>query len=112
MSSAGRSGVRDPDATNELVRGIVASIPPGRVMAYGDIAALLPAGGPRTVGRIMREDSHDLPWWRVVNASGRPAPGAEVAARERYRAEGTPLKERVDGTYVVDYEATRWTPGP
>ena len=98
------------DRTNELVRRIVASIPPGRVMAYRDIAQLLPHGGPRTVGQIMKRDSHDLPWWRVVNASGRPAPGAEAAAKKQYRAEGTPIKAREGGAYVVDYRAAHWSP--
>ncbi len=99
-----------PDEIHEMVRGIVASIPRGRVMAYGDIARLLPSGGPRLVGRIMSEDSHDLPWWRVVNASGRPAPGGEAAASAKYRAERTPLKDRENGTYVVDIGRARWMP--
>jgi len=49
----------------------IISIPPGRVASYGFIAAL--AGSPRAalqVGRILRNCSSDLPWWRVINKDG------------------------------------------
>ncbi|TDP42104.1 MGMT family protein [Nocardia ignorata] len=58
----------------ERVRALVAAIPPGRVATYGDLAAAVGLSSPRTVGWIMRTDSSDLPWHRVVPASGRPAP--------------------------------------
>ncbi len=31
----------------------------------------------RLVGRILAETDADVPWWRVVNASGRLVPGNE-----------------------------------
>lgn len=37
----------------EAVLSVVEAIPPGRVMAYGDIAEMLGAGGPRQVGRVL-----------------------------------------------------------
>ncbi|MEV0436215.1 MGMT family protein [Nocardia sp. NPDC050413] len=58
----------------ERVRALVAAIPPGRVATYGDLAAAVGLSSPRTVGWIMRTDSSDLPWHRVVPASGRPSP--------------------------------------
>jgi methylated-DNA-[protein]-cysteine S-methyltransferase len=72
----------------EAVRALVAGIPPGRVATYGDIAGAAGLSSARTVGWIMRTDSSDLPWHRVITASGRPA--AHLAARqlERLRAEG------------------------
>lgn len=76
------------DAQVEAVRRLVAAIPPGRVATYGDIASAAGLSSPRIVGWIMRTDSADLPWHRVITASGRPA--AHLAARqlEVLRAEG------------------------
>lgn len=72
----------------ETVRGLVASVPPGRVTTYGDIAAAAGLSSPRIVGWIMRTDSSDLPWHRVVPASGRPAAHLATRQLERLRAEG------------------------
>ena len=78
------------DAEIERVRELVAAIPPGRVATYGDIAAAAGLSTPRTVGWIMRTDSGDLPWHRVVPASGKPA--AHLAHRQLplLTAEGVP----------------------
>ena len=72
----------------ELVRTMVASIPPGRVATYGDIASAAALSSPRIVGWIMRTDSSDLPWHRVITASGRPAPHLATRQLELLRAEG------------------------
>jgi alkylated DNA nucleotide flippase Atl1 len=72
----------------ETVRGLVASIPSGRVSTYGDIADAAELSSPRIVAWIMRTDSSDLPWHRVIRASGRPAPHLEARQLERLRAEG------------------------
>ena len=72
----------------ELVRALVDRIPAGRVSTYGDIAAEAGLSSPRIVGWIMRTDSSDLPWHRVVPASGRPAPHLATRQLERLRAEG------------------------
>ncbi|MHA7665332.1 MGMT family protein [Mycolicibacterium sp. HS_4_1] len=76
------------DEQVEKVRGLVASIPPGRVSTYGDIADAAGLSSPRIVGWIMRTDSSDLPWHRVIPASGRPAPHLATRQLERLRAEG------------------------
>jgi len=52
---------------------IVRSIPEGRVVSYGGVAALL--GQPRAargVGAALAsiDDGHEIPWWRVVNRNG------------------------------------------
>ncbi|WP_223066065.1 MGMT family protein [Paenibacillus caui] len=57
----------------ERVISIIQTIPEGRVMTYGQIAAL--AGSPRgarQVVRILHSSSrkYNLPWHRVVNAKG------------------------------------------
>jgi alkylated DNA nucleotide flippase Atl1 len=85
------------DVQIERVRELVAAIPPGRVATYGDIAAAAGLSTPRTVGWIMRTDSADLPWHRVLRADGTPA--AHLARRQLARlvAEGCPVRgDRVD----------------
>jgi len=72
----------------ERVREVVAAIPPGRVLAYGDVAARAGLRSPRLVGRIMAEDSADLPWHRVLRADGTPAPHIAREQLARLRAEG------------------------
>ena len=72
----------------EAVRALVDRIPAGRVSTYGDVAAEAGLSSPRIVGWIMRTDSSDLPWHRVVPASGRPAPHLATRQLERLRAEG------------------------
>jgi len=72
----------------ERVRALVASIPAGRVSTYGDIAAAAELSSPRIVGWIMRTDSSDLPWHRVITASGRPARHLTARQLELLRAEG------------------------
>ena len=89
--------MRTSDEQVELVRRLVAAIPPGRVATYGDIASAAGLSSPRTVGWIMRTDSADLPWHRVIGASGRPA--AHLTGRQLHRLaeEGCPVvDDRVD----------------
>jgi alkylated DNA nucleotide flippase Atl1 len=76
------------DAQVERVRELVASIPPGRVVTYGDIASAAALSSPRIVAWIMRTDSQDLPWHRVITAAGRPAPHLTAHQLELLRAEG------------------------
>ena len=72
----------------EAVRALVAAIPAGRVSTYGDIAEEAGLSSPRIVGWVMRTDSSDLPWHRVIPASGRPAPHLATRQLDRLRAEG------------------------
>lgn len=76
------------DEQLELVRTLVAGIPAGRVATYGDIAVAAGLSSPRIVGWIMRTDSADLPWHRVITASGRPARHLTSRQLELLRAEG------------------------
>ncbi|MDH6237933.1 alkylated DNA nucleotide flippase Atl1 [Cryobacterium sp. CG_9.6] len=93
------------------VLSIVEAIPPGRVMTYGDVAAVLGSRAARGVGQIMAHYGSDLPWWRVIRAGGHPPTAHEDEAREHYLAEGTPLVSRAGvQTYRVDYAAARWSP--
>lgn len=85
---------RVTDEQVQTVRALVAAIPAGRVATYGDIAAAAGLSSARTVGWIMRTDSADLPWHRVIAASGRPAPHLMTRQLELLRAEGV---SAVDG---------------
>jgi methylated-DNA-protein-cysteine methyltransferase related protein len=80
------TAITDDDV--EGVRALVAVIPPGKVCTYGDIAAAVGLSSPRIVGWIMRTDSADLPWHRVIRSNGRPAPHLRTRQLELLRAEG------------------------
>jgi alkylated DNA nucleotide flippase Atl1 len=95
----------DRDDFDLAVHAVVRSIPPGRVMSYGDVAEYLGRGGPRQVGAVMASSDGALPWWRVIRADGSPPPGHERECLAAQRAEGTPM--RPDGTRV-DMSRARW----
>ncbi len=92
------------------VLDVVAAIPEGRAMAYGDVAAAIGSRAPRAVGMVMAYYGSDVPWWRVVRASGHPAVDHEARALEHYRAEGTPLKWAANDVFRVDLAVARHTP--
>lgn len=72
----------------ERVAAVIAALRPGEVVTYGEVAA--EAGYPgaaRAVGGVLAR-SDGLPWWRVVAANGRLAPGHEAEQARRLGAEG------------------------
>lgn len=93
----------------EAVLAVVAAIPPGKVMTYGDVAAVLGSRAARAVGHVMSWHGSEVPWWRVIRASGHAAAGHEGRALERFRAEGTPVVTGADG-YRVNLRLARHTP--
>ncbi|WP_213815961.1 MGMT family protein [Glaciihabitans sp. dw_435] len=92
------------------VLDVVGTIPPGRVMTYGDVAAAFGSRAARAVGQTMAYYGADVPWWRVVRSSGHPAVNHEPRALEYYRAESTPLKWSASGVFRVDLAAARFDP--
>lgn len=76
----------------EDVLNIVARIPAGRVMTYGDVAHALGSRAARQVGQILAHYGSTVPWWRVVPASSKPPHGHAAQALEHYKKEGTPIK--------------------
>ena len=96
-----------PTPFAESVLDLVETIPRGRVMAYGDVAAALGSGGARAVGTVMARFGSGVPWHRVLRSDGSPPAGHEAEALRRYRAEGTPLRE---GGSRVDMGRARWEP--
>ncbi len=66
----------DETAYRERVYEIVRTIPCGRVMTYGQIAAILGEGyTARTVGYVMHGSADDVPWQRVINSQGKCSTG-------------------------------------
>lgn len=76
----------------DAVLDVVARIPAGRVMTYGDVGIAIGSEAPRAVGRTMALFGHAAPWWRVVPASGLPPQGHARLAYPHYVSEGTPLR--------------------
>lgn len=95
----------------ERVEAVVAQIPSGRVMTYGQLAALCGnVRAARIVGGIAHFGDPEFPWQRVVNKTGGLAagyPGGRPAHAEHLRAEGV----AVSGEYRVDVERLLWWPG-
>ncbi|MFA9430592.1 MGMT family protein [Egicoccus sp. AB-alg2] len=94
------------------VVAVVAGLPPGEVVTYGEVAA--EAGRPgaaRAVGRVLRDAEVPLPWWRVVTATGRLVPGLEEEHARRLAAEGVATR---DGRVVGSRGSARRStpPGP
>ena len=108
MRSLGHArGVHAPDELPDLasaVLDLVDEVPRGRVVTYGDLAAVVGCG-PRQVGTVMARWGGAVAWWRVLRADGSLAPGLESEALRRYRAEGTKLRP---GGRRVDLAAARW----
>lgn len=100
----------DANSFAQQVYELVAQIPPGRVMTYGQIAAL--CGSPRAariVGGIAHFGPEELPWHRVVNKQGRLAgafPGGRLEQAARLRFEGVDISKN----YLVDTAALLWWP--
>ncbi len=66
--------MENPESFTDRVRAVIKQVPYGRVVSYGRVAVL--SGSPRSarqVAWILSRDSEkfDLPWHRVINASGR-----------------------------------------
>ncbi len=82
-----------PQVFAEAVGEVLASLKEGDVLSYGEVAE--EAGHPRSaraVGRFLQENA-GFPWWRVVTANGRLAPGHEVRQTELLRGEGVEITD-------------------
>ncbi len=93
------------------VYDLVGDIPVGRMMTYGQIAAL--CGHPRAarqIGQIAHWGPQELPWHRVVNKAGGLAGAFTNGGREGQaqllRDEGV----KVSSNYQVDINSLIWWP--
>lgn len=94
----------------ERVEAYVAQIPRGRVMTYGQLAALAgSAYAARIVGGIAHYGGPDLPWQRVVNKQGGLAsgyPGGRSAHKAALEADGVVVSD----DFYVDIGELLWHP--
>lgn len=95
----------------ERVYELVGSIPVGRLMTYGQVAAL--CGAPWAaweVGQIAHLGPSDLPWQRVVNKQGGLARGYTWGGLEGHKRA---LEEEgivVSKDFTVDVASLVWQP--
>ena len=119
QSPSARLGARvhgdvQPDAGGAYaeVYTLVRSIPRGRVMSYGQIAGLIEHRlSPRAVGWAMHGCPEDVPWQRVVNASGGCSTGRlpdMPDGLQQALLEAEEIEFRPNGT--LDLEQYRWSP--
>jgi methylated-DNA-protein-cysteine methyltransferase-like protein len=94
----------------ERVEALVSQIPKGRVMTYGQLAALCGnARAARIVGGIAHFGDPSLPWQRVVNKQGGLAsgyPGGRSGHKQVLEAEGVAVTE----DYRVHVTSLIWFP--
>ncbi len=94
------------------VEELVRQIPRGRVMTYGQLAALAgSAYAARIVGGIAHFGDPLLPWQRVVNKQGGLAsgyPGGRGAHKQVLEAEGVEVS---DDCFVNVDDLLWWPPG-
>ena len=110
-------------ATNpaQQILKLLALVPAGKVVSYGQLADLagLP-GRARLVGHTLRhldtrhQDTHPLPWHRVVASDGRisfpkGSPGW-LEQRQRLLAEGITFKGKAISGQCVDMKQFQWQP--
>ncbi len=98
----------------ERVYEVVATVPPGQVTTYGDVAAAL---GMRSVARKvghalagLPEDRQGVPWHRVVNSQGKLSRPPDTSCGQRQQRlldqEGIEVSE--SGS-IRDFRVHRYT---
>ena len=90
------------------VLAVVRRIPSGRVLTYGDVAALASGDATaRDVGQVLLRhgEAEDVPWWRVLRVDGTPPPHLLDRQLALLRSEGTPM---ADSGAAVDLHEARW----
>jgi len=101
---------RVDDKFKVRVYALVAQIPRGQVMTYGQIAGLCGAAWAAwEVGQIAHTGLEDLPWQRVVNKQGglaRGYPGSFEGHKKALETEGIKVTEK----FQVDIGAILWHP--
>jgi methylated-DNA-protein-cysteine methyltransferase-like protein len=105
-----RISMKELDSSfRDRVYALVAQIPEGRVMTYGQIAALCGnARAARIVGGIAHFGDPALPWQRVINKQGGLAsgyPGGKAGHQAHLESEGVTVID-----YRVNIEELIWWP--
>ena len=92
------------EALLERVLRAVELVPRGRVVAYGDIAAIVGIG-PRHVGNVLSQWGSDVPWWRVTNRNGELPEVLLPEALAHWSVEGVTVKGNGRGCRIRDHHA-------
>lgn len=93
------------------VYALVAQIPPGRVMTYGQLAALSGAAWAAwEVGQMAHFGPKDLPWQRVVNKQGGLARGYTWGGLDGHKRDLEKEGVDVSEEYKIDIASLLWTP--
>jgi alkylated DNA nucleotide flippase Atl1 len=90
------------------VLAVIRRIPRGRVLTYGDVAALAETDATaRDVGQVLLRhgEGEDVPWWRVLRADGTPPAHLLDRQLALLRDEGTPI---APSGLAVDLHTARW----
>lgn len=96
-------------AFKDRVYKLVGQIPRGRVMTYGQVAALCGAAWAAwEVGQIAHTGPADLPWQRVVNKQGGLAAGWPNGGRDAHKAALENDGVTVSDDYTVDISTLLW----
>lgn len=78
----------------QRVLEVVGQLGPGEIVTYGEVAAEIgQPGAARAVGTTLRKYGSEVPWWRVVAASGRLVPGSERRHARHLKAEGVAVRD-------------------
>lgn len=102
---------RVDEAFKERVYALVAQIPQGKVMTYGQIAAICGAAWAAwEVGQLAHFGPTDLPWQRVVNKQGGLARGYVPEGLEGHRQALQKDGIAVSDNFTVDVQSLLWTP--
>lgn len=113
----------DQTAYYETVWDVVRQVPPGQVVTFGQIAAMIPPPegvdaadyqriGPRWVGNAMNavtfRDEPTVPWHRVINSRGGISleDGSGPARRQRARLEAEGVV--FDSKALIDFDRFGW----
>jgi methylated-DNA-protein-cysteine methyltransferase-like protein len=95
----------------QRVYELVGKIPQGKVMTYGQVAAICGAAWAAwEVGQLAHFGPTDLPWQRVVNKQGGLArgyvPDGFEGQKRTLEADGVAVSE----DYKVDVDSLLWAP--
>lgn len=94
----------------EKVYQLMAQVPEGQVVTYGDLAGLAGhANAARIVGGIAHYGPTELPWHRLVNRFGGLAsafPGGREVQQQLLEAEGITCTDHI----VDNFKERRWQP--
>lgn len=92
------------DLLVERVLRAVEQVPAGRVVSYGDIAALV-GTGPRQVGAVLSRWGGNVAWWRVTNRAGELPTDLLTRARPHWDQEGIEVRPDGRGCRFATYRA-------